>query len=161
LSGRDILLINADCDSTLRIVIDEAFYVWGGAPATMEYEGSGTFDTKMSSVPYDLTGTGITCEEVELPVANFTYFPENPVTGEEITFDASSSYDPDGTIVKYEWDFGDGIIVEGSGKPDKVSHRFRGAMGNSKDYTVKLTVEADKGATASDTASITVYPLKR
>lgn len=59
LNSSGILLINADSDSTLRVVIDEHFHVWGGAPETREDGGSGTFDTKMSSVPYDLTGTGI------------------------------------------------------------------------------------------------------
>jgi len=79
-------------------------------------------------------------------------------SGDEFTFNGSDS---EGPIALYKWNFGDGTIVEGSGKPDKVSRRFRGAMGNSKDYTVKLTVEDEKGATASDTVSITVYPLKR
>jgi hypothetical protein len=79
-------------------------------------------------------------------------------SGDEFTFNGSASI---GQIASYKWNFDDGTIVEGSGKPDKVSHRFRGAMGNSKDYTIKLTVEDEKGATASDTVSITVYPLKR
>ncbi len=46
----------------------------------------------------------------QLPIANFTYYPENPVVGEEITFDVSYSYDPDGEIVSWEWDFGDGDV---------------------------------------------------
>ncbi|MCD6479108.1 MAG: hypothetical protein J7L44_04465, partial [Candidatus Diapherotrites archaeon] len=40
------------------------------------------------------------------PIALFTadkYFGQAPLT---VTFDASSSFDPDGTIVSYEWDFG-------------------------------------------------------
>jgi len=36
------------------------------------------------------------------PIASFTYTPENPLVNETITFDASSSYDPDGTIISYE-----------------------------------------------------------
>ncbi len=38
------------------------------------------------------------------PVANFTY----TVSGNYVDFNASSSYDPDGSIVQYEWDFGTG-----------------------------------------------------
>jgi hypothetical protein len=58
------------------------------------------------------------------PVASFKYTnePENPATNQEITFDASSSYDPDGTIVKYRWDFGDGSWQEGINPVAK--HKF-------------------------------------
>jgi PKD repeat protein len=92
------------------------------------------------------------------PIASFDYswatFPESPMSGEVITFDASSS---EGTIVSYQWDFGDGETATGR----YTTHRFRGAMGEPKEYTVKLTVKDNKGATASYTDSITVYPLKR
>ena len=45
------------------------------------------------------------------PVANFTYSPERPIANQTVTFDASSSYDSDGTILSYEWDFEDGNIT--------------------------------------------------
>jgi hypothetical protein len=40
--------------------------------------------------------------------------------GTPITFDASKSVDPEGSIVSYEWDFGDGTTAEGS----IVDHTF-------------------------------------
>ncbi len=73
----------------------------------------------------------------KLPTASFTYSPENPVASEEITFDASSSSDPDGQIVSYEWDFGDGKTTEGM----QVNHAYQEA-GN---YTVILTVTDNDG----------------
>jgi uncharacterized repeat protein (TIGR01451 family) len=47
------------------------------------------------------------------PVADFTWAPENPSQGQPITFDASASYDPDGYITQYEWDWDhDGVYDE-------------------------------------------------
>jgi len=45
------------------------------------------------------------------PIANFTYSPASPVVNETITFNASASYDLDGTVVSYRWDFGDGNVT--------------------------------------------------
>jgi len=47
------------------------------------------------------------------PVANFSYFSMNHTVNEIITFNASSSYDPDGNITTYFWDFGDGECATG------------------------------------------------
>lgn len=43
------------------------------------------------------------------PVATVTYSRD----GQTILFDAGESTDPDGSIVKYQWDFGNGQVVEG------------------------------------------------
>lgn len=81
------------------------------------------------------------------PIANAG--PDRRATvGEEITFDGSKSYDPDGTIVSYHWEFGDGSSGEGM----TVTH----AYSEPGSYTVTLTVTDDGGLTGSDTAIITV-----
>ncbi len=68
-----------------------------------------------------------------------------------ITFDASQSYDPDGEIVEYIWDFGDGSI----GKGKVVTHSYS----SPGDYTVTLTVRDERGAEDDDvtTAHISEY----
>jgi PKD repeat protein len=74
--------------------------------------------------------------------------PYTGTTGIAVTFDGTGSHDPDGTIVAYSWDFGDGNTGTGS----TPSHAY-GIDGN---YTVSLTVTDDAGATgtAMTTASI-------
>jgi PKD repeat protein len=85
---------------------------------------------------------------MNIKIKSFTFSPENPVINETITFSASSSYDPDGRIVKYEWDFGDGE----TGEWEIVTHSYT-SPGN---YTVILTVKDNDGATNSTSAIIQV-----
>lgn len=47
------------------------------------------------------------------PEANFTFTPEQPKNNQTVVFDASTSYDPDGSIEKYEWNFGYGFTETG------------------------------------------------
>jgi hypothetical protein len=80
-----------------------------------------------------------------LPVAHTpTYLAGNQ--GEEITFDGSSSSDPDGGTVTITWDFGDGE----AGTGPIVRH----AYGEARTYTAKMTVTDPHGG--ATTANITV-----
>jgi len=72
------------------------------------------------------------------PVAAFTYLPRTVEAGELVTFDGSSSHDEDGTIVLYEWDFGDGGGVMGG---STASHTYT----NAGEYTVTLRVTDNDG----------------
>lgn len=85
------------------------------------------------------------------PVAYF--YPDKPyaTSNHEFTFDASHSYDLDGTITSYDWDFGDGTIASG----ELVNHTFDHA-GGYKAYKVVLTVGNAEGETATNTQYITV-----
>jgi len=82
------------------------------------------------------------------PVASFTYTPEKPVVNQTIEFDASSSYDSDGTITTYEWDFGDGDKATGG----IVTHSYS----SEGEYTVTLTVTDNSSLTNSTTRKIKV-----
>ncbi|MEM9597097.1 MAG: PKD domain-containing protein [Acidobacteriota bacterium] len=64
--------------------------------------------------------------------------------GQRVDFDASASNDPDGTIVNYRWDFGDGQTVNTSSPT--ISHLYF----IESNYSVTLTVTDDDGATAID-----------
>jgi PKD repeat protein len=69
----------------------------------------------------------------------------------DITFNGYGSSDPDGTIVEYQWNLGDGTIINGA----SVTHSYA-SDGN---YTVTLTVTDDNNATNSDQAQVTVMTV--
>ena len=68
--------------------------------------------------------------------------------GEEIHFDASESYDPDGEITAIGWSFGDGVTDEGT----HVSHRY----GEAGTYRVTLSVRDDRGSLQSDSIELVI-----
>ncbi|MEM3361440.1 MAG: PKD domain-containing protein [Candidatus Bathyarchaeia archaeon] len=85
------------------------------------------------------------------PVAIFTFSPLYPEVNQAVTFDASGSCDPDGYIVSYTWNFGDGTppVVEN----DPIAYHTYTSFG---DYTVKLTVTDNSGLTDDETAQVHV-----
>jgi len=85
------------------------------------------------------------------PVASFTFSPGLPVAGEEIRFDASASYDPDGTILSYAWSFGDGTY--GSNTVN-----FPHVYDSPGSYIVELSVTDDSGLTSRESQTIDVAP---
>ena len=64
--------------------------------------------------------------------------PYTGIAGEEITFDGSKSFDIDGTIIKWYWDFGDG--TDGNGRI--TTHTYS----NPGTYYVTLTVTDNRNA---------------
>ena len=135
-------------------------------------DGSFTYDDTY------LGGTGVYLEALSGP----PYKPDSnkePVAvldpiffeitaGDAIEFDGSQSYDEDGEIVGYEWDFGDRNqalavftlqIVEAAELQtgaDIETHAYNEAG----QYIVTLTVTDDKGATASVEAEVLVAAMK-
>jgi hypothetical protein len=84
----------------------------------------------------------------EEPTASFGFSPNSPETGEQVSFDASGSEDPDGSIASYEWNFDDGDTAEG----ETATHTFDSAG----DFEVTLNVTDDDGATAQTTQTVSV-----
>ena len=81
----------------------------------------------------------------EPPTARFTPFPQ----GLLVRF-RDESFDPDGTIVSYEWSLGDGTLAFA----DEPVHTYA-AYGQK---TVVLTVTDDEGFTDSYAANIVIQP---
>ncbi len=60
----------------------------------------------------------------EPPVADFSWTPQNPQINQPITFDASTSYDPDGTITAFEWDWNNDGVYEESYPTSTATHSW-------------------------------------
>lgn len=127
-------------------------YTWrfgdGGAATGREtnhsYDSAGQYRVTLTVT--DAAGAiGVDTSLVDLlrpntpPTASFV----RDCAGLECEFDASSTSDPDGSIIDYEWDFGDGS--EGSAQTSSHSYDSAGR------YRVTLTVTDGAGATVADT----------
>jgi PKD repeat protein len=132
-----------------------------GIRASHVYQSANSF-TAVLVVTDDLGATGSKTSTVRVslgdaPIASFTFNPSAPELGGTgtvtVTFDASSSRDPDGRIVEYTWDWGDGTspVITGEGDPT-AQHQFTAA----DTYTVKLTVRDDLNNITTTQQQVTV-----
>lgn len=83
----------------------------------------------------------------QAPVA----FPGGPYatpSGQPVQLSAIGSYDPDGSVVNYSWNFGDGT----SGTGPVVNHQYNSAG----EYSVSLAVMDNRGSTNSAQAVVSV-----
>lgn len=84
------------------------------------------------------------------PVADFIFTPAQPAAGQTVQF-TDKSTDPDGRVVAWAWDFGDGA----KSQQQNPTHVYRTAGA----FEVKLVVTDDKGAQSTVTKkAITVGP---
>ena len=86
------------------------------------------------------------------PSATFTVTPETPTVDDPVSFDASESFDPDGEVVTYRWNFGDGGQAGSPGQGRTTTHVYD----EPGTYSVTLEVVDDDGATAQVTQEVTV-----
>jgi PKD repeat protein len=120
-----------------------------GGPATSAqlYNEVGlAVDPQGSLFVLDFNNARLRRIENKLPVADLNAAPSSGQAPLTVSFDGSHSSDPDGSIVSYQWSFGDGASASGA----TVNHRY-----NAGTYTASLTVTDDSGATASATRQIT------
>lgn len=117
------------------------------------YAQAGSYEVTLTVTDNDgLSDSATTSVQVttDLPSAVITI--ENPATsyavGELVYFNGLSSSDPDGTIVQYDWEFGDGAVGSGI----NASH----AYSSTGTYSVTLTVTDNAGAMNSSSVDVTV-----
>jgi PGF-CTERM protein len=93
------------------------------------------------------------CSDVgtnQSPIASFTASGVEVPVGANVTLDAESSYDPDGTITEYNWSLSDTEATV-SGTNGTVQVLEAGS------YEVQLTVTDDDGTKVTTDRTITVY----
>jgi PKD repeat protein len=104
------------------------------------------------------------------PVASFTFSPASPTQGDTVTFNATSSFDPDSLsshnhgILEYLWDFGDlSFQANLTSAFPVVTHVF-GTGGTSPNFfsgnfSIRLTViDLDNGFQGMKTIRLTITP---
>jgi DNA-binding beta-propeller fold protein YncE len=84
---------------------------------------------------------GVVVSPNQAPVASFGAVPGS--AGSATRFDASDAADPDGTIVRYDWDFGDGTLLPDGGPSPQHVYTQPGT------YTVTLVVTDNEGASTT------------
>jgi chitodextrinase len=132
-----------------------------GPHGTLLWEAFSTLETVWAgALPNDsVCATGgydalITCWRVSgsagsaPPIAVVSAAPSSGVAPLSVTFDASTSYDPDGAVTAWAWSFGDGAFGAGP----TITHVYS-APGI---YTASLTVTDNDGSTNATTAIVTV-----
>jgi PKD repeat protein len=96
------------------------------------------------------------------PQASFAFWPSSPYVNQTVNFDASFSTAEgyNDTIIRYEWDFGDGtpkVVKEGNftNPPDPtITHKFQTAQ----TYIVTLNVTDNEGLWSITSKPITILP---
>jgi hypothetical protein len=81
------------------------------------------------------------------PIGIFN-LPRNASVNHSMVFDGSTSFDPDGTIQSYIWDFGDGTSADGP----IVVHTYE----HPGEYTVTLTVTDNQGINYSSAQEVRI-----
>ena len=105
------------------------------------WEGANDFSDPLYAPSLSITYVS---SVLESPTASFLYTTQD----QTVSFDASGSVDPDGTITTYQWDFGDASTGTGM----ITSHTYASAT----TYTVKLTVKDSDGLTDEIEKIITI-----
>ncbi len=123
-----------------------------GKTATHTYTVEGSYSIVLTVTDVDLLTASATKDVVAekapvSPTASFTVTKDYLV----VSVDATASSDPDGIIVSYAWDFGDGQVAAGV----TATHTYAAAG----TYTITLTVTDNEDLTGTAQSSVTVEKL--
>jgi YD repeat-containing protein len=127
-------------------------YENAGPQPSFVYTAPGTYTVRLR-VTDDDGGQATTTATVRVtdaaPTARIT-LPAHAAVNADLTFDGTTSTDPDGTIAKYEWDLDGNGTYETTGANPVKRYTTTGTR------TIRLRVTDDFGATATTSRSLTV-----
>ncbi|MCQ9206767.1 MAG: PKD domain-containing protein [Omnitrophica bacterium] len=138
-SGNPLLELKANIAAT----VDEGVYY-----LSIEGTGNQNVSDYGSLGKYTITGTVVSSGNPLPPVARIEASPMSGRAQLLVQFSGEASYDPDGTIVSYLWDFADGAFSNAI----NPLHTFS----NVRSYSVRLTVTDNDGSSDASTVHIDV-----
>jgi len=116
-------------------------YTAGGTYTITLVVNDGEVDSEPNTTIADIT-------EVNDPPVADAGSDQTALVNKNVTFNGSGSYDIDGSITTYDWNFGDG----NNGTGMTTTHAYEAAG----TYTANLTVTDDEGLNDTDTVMVTV-----
>jgi PKD repeat protein len=139
-------------DTILQFAFDSTLNLWVGTYTPGNEPGGLWSLTVAGADSASPANSGKATKTIQLqdrlPVSIFTFTSGTILTAVPVGFVGTSSYDPDGTIVGYAWDFGDGST--GSGASSTHGYSVAGT------YAVKLNVTDNSGSTAVSTQTVII-----
>jgi PKD repeat protein len=125
-----------------------------GTTATSSFATAGAYTVTVCAddgiIPFPATQPQSITVHNRPPTAAFTFVPDTPVAGEQVTL-TSTAFDPDGPIASQQWDLdGDGAFDDFTGEAVLRSWPKAGT------YPVALRVTDRNGASAIARASVVV-----
>jgi len=121
-----------------------------GVTAVHTYENGGKYPATLTVTDNDNKKATAT-QEIKVyqkPVAIFTATPMVGKAPLEVQFDASDSYDPDGSINTYKWDYGDGM--------NSLSKKEKHTYSTPGTFLVVCTIVDDDRYTSTATTEIRI-----
>ena len=140
-------------NDTVSIIFDSGLQLWVGSYALQSTDPGGLWTLVIrasdSSTPSDTgSATKAVSTQDHPPTASFNPSATSVPTGTSLSFNATTSSDPDGTVTYWSWSFGDGTTDQGA----TVNHTYS----TSGAYNVTLTVTDNSGSVASKSVLVTI-----
>lgn len=138
----------ATLDATLNVTLPQGTYylavdgIGAGSPLT-------AYDDYASLGAFNLAGTLIPVSGIAPVAVADSSLPTSGIAPLAVSFSSAGSYDPDGTVVSYDWDFGDGTTSTAMNPVKTYS--------TPGTYVASLVVKDNSGlASAADTVTIII-----